>query len=130
MSKEFRTFWKMKKSSLIAQIKAAVIAQVHHSKEPMKENFSSYPVQIACTMNTPPEQNFFSSVEESTIESTLQLRKSKKQRALYYMKWVWQEIVLFILITVLRLALSLSLKKETGWPHLEFKNKAIQKGET
>jgi AraC-like DNA-binding protein len=114
------------KSSLIAQIKTAVIAQIHHSKEPMKENFSSYLSQRLHHEYTALSK-LFSSVEGITIEKYITAQKIEKAKELLYYDEMSLAEIAFQLDYSSSAYLSSQFKKETGMTPSEFKKQSDPK---
>jgi AraC-like DNA-binding protein len=114
------------KSSLIAQIKAAVIAQVHHSKEPMKENFSSYLSERLHHEYTALSK-LFSAVEGITIEKYITAQKIEKAKELLYYDQMNLAEIAFQLDYSSSAYLSSQFKKETGMTPSEFKKQSDPK---
>jgi AraC-like DNA-binding protein len=108
------------KSSLIAQIKAVVIAQVHHSKESMKENFSSY-LSKRLHHEYTALSKLFSSVEGITIEKYITAQKIEKAKELLYYDEMSLAEIAFQLDYSSSAYLSSQFKKETGMTPSEFK---------
>lgn len=114
------------KSSLIAQIKAAVIAQVHHSKNPMNENFSSYLAEHLNHEYTALSK-LFSSVEGVTIEKYITAQKIEKAKELLYYNQMSLAEIAFQLDYSSSAYLSSQFKKETGMTPSEFKKQSDPK---
>ena len=114
------------KSSLIAQIKTAVIAQVHHSKEPMKENFSSY-LSKRLHHEYTALSKLFSSVEGITIEKYITAQKIEKAKELLYYDEMSLAEIAFQLDYSSSAYLSSQFKKETGMTPSEFKKQSDPK---
>lgn len=114
------------KSSLIAQIKAAVIAQIHYSTSPMKENFSSY---LADRLNHEYTSlsKLFSSVEGITIEKFITRQKIEKAKELIFYDQVSLAEIAFQLDYSSTAYLSSQFKKETGMTPSEFKKQSDPK---
>lgn len=108
------------KSSLIAQVKAAVIEQIHHTKEPMKENFSSF---LAKKLNHEYTalSKLFSSVEGITIEKFITSQKIEKAKELLYYDQLSLAEIAFQLDYSSSAYLSSQFKKETGMTPSDFK---------
>lgn len=114
------------KSSLIAQIKTAVIDQVHHSKEPMKENFSSY-LSKRLHHDYTALSKLFSSVEGITIEKYITAQKIEKAKELLYYDEMSLAEIAFQLDYSSSAYLSSQFKKETGMTPSEFKKQSNPK---
>jgi len=108
------------KSSLIAQIKAAIISKIHHSSSPMKENFSTF---LANWLNQEYSSisRIFSSIEGITIEKYITAQKIEKAKELLYYDEMSLAEIAFQLDYSSSAYLSSQFKKETGMTPSEFK---------
>jgi AraC-like DNA-binding protein len=114
------------KSSLIAQIKAAIISKIHHSSSPMKENFSTF---LANRLNQEYSSisRLFSSVEGITIEKYITAQKIEKAKELLYYDEMSLAEIAFQLEYSSSAYLSSQFKKETGMTPSEFKKQSDPK---
>ncbi len=114
------------KSTLIAQIKAAIISQVHHASAPMTENFSSF---LAKKLNHEYTSlsKLFSSVEGLTIEKYITRQKIEKAKELLYYDEMSLAEIAFKLDYNSAAYLSSQFKKETGMTPSEFKKQSDPK---
>jgi len=108
------------KSKLISQIKAIIVEQIHHNKEPMTINFSSL-----LTDKTNHEYSslsrLFSSTEGITIEKYILKQKIERVKELiFYNELTLSEIAFEIGYSSVA-HLSTQFKKETGMSPTEFK---------
>lgn len=114
------------KSSLIAQIKAAIISQIHYESAAMKENFSSF---LAKKLNHEYTSlsKLFSSVEGITIEKYITAQKIEKAKELLYYDQMSLSEIAFQLDYSSSAYLSSQFKKETGMTPSEFKKQSDPK---
>ncbi|WP_421877558.1 AraC family transcriptional regulator [Marinoscillum sp.] len=108
------------KSAIIAQIKSAIIEQVHYSKEPLKVNFSTY-LSEKIHQEYGSLSRLFSSVEGVTIEKFITSQKIEKVKELLH----YDELNLSQIAHQLDYSsvahLSSQFKKETGMTPSAFK---------
>lgn len=108
------------KSSLIAQIKTAIIAQIHHSQESLMVNFSTFLTEKLHHEYTYLSR-LFSSVEGITIEKFITAQKTERVKELlcYDEKSLSEIAYLMDYSSVAHL--SAQFKKETGMTPSTFK---------
>lgn len=114
------------RSSLIAQIKATIISQIHHSSTPMTENFSTF-LSKKLKHEYTSLSKLFSSVEGMTIEKFITAQKIEKAKELLYYDEVSLAEIAFTLDYNSAAYLSAQFKKETGMTPSDFKKQSDPK---
>ena len=108
------------RTSLISQIKTLIVEQIHHSKEPLKENFSTF-----LSANLHHEYTYlsrlFSSVEGITIEKYIAKQKIEKVKELLFYDELTLSEISFQMDYSSAAYLSTQFKKETGMTPTQFK---------
>ncbi|MGJ8760229.1 MAG: helix-turn-helix domain-containing protein [Polaribacter sp.] len=109
-----------KKQKIITQIKALIIAQVHHSKESLNINFSDY-ISDELHHDYASLSRLFSSVEGITIERFILKQKIEHvKELLFYKEYSLSEIAIQMNYSSVA-HLSAQFKKETGMSPSQFK---------
>lgn len=114
------------KSTLITQIKTAIISQIHHSNIVMKENFSTFLAKQLDHEYTSLSK-LFSSVEGITIEKFITAQKIEKAKELILYDQMSLAEIAFQLDYNSAAYLSAQFKKETGMTPSEFKKQSNPK---
>ncbi len=108
------------KSALISQIKSLIIQQIHHSKDPLQVNFSTF-LSEKLNQEYTSLSRLFSSVEGITIEKFITKHKIERIKELL----IYDEMSLSELADLMDYSsvayLSSQFKKETGMTPSEFK---------
>ena len=108
-------------SKTIAQIKATIVEQIHHNKEPLKVNFSTL-LSDKLNQDYTSLSKLFSLIEGMTIEKYILKQKIEKVKELItYDELNLSEIALFLNYSSVA-HLSSQFKKETGITPTSFKN--------
>jgi len=111
---------KDKNATLIGQIKSLVIAQIHHSDEPLTVSFSSY-ISEKLKHEYSSLSKLFSSVEGITIERFILKQKIERVKEyIFYNELTLSEISFQMGYSSVA-HLSTQFKKETGMSPTEFK---------
>jgi AraC-like DNA-binding protein len=108
------------KSALISQIKSLIIGQIHHSEEPMSENFSSFLAEKLEHEYTSLSR-LFSQVEGITIEKFITRQKVERVKEFLFYDQLSLSEIAFKLGYSSAAYLSSQFKKETGMTPSEFK---------
>jgi AraC-like DNA-binding protein len=108
------------KSKVIAQIKATIIEQIHHSKERLTVNFSTL-LSDRLNQDYTNLSKLFSSVEGITIEKYVLKQKIEKVKELIVYNELNLSEIAFQLDYSSVAHLSSQFKKETGMTPTEFK---------
>ncbi|WP_166384603.1 MULTISPECIES: helix-turn-helix domain-containing protein [unclassified Polaribacter] len=109
-----------KSQKMITQIKALIVAQIHHSKEPLTINFSDY-IADKLQHEYASLSRLFSSVEGITIEKFILKQKIEHvKELLFYKEYTLSEIAFQMNYSSVA-HLSAQFKKETGMSPSQFK---------
>ncbi len=113
------------KSKLIAKIKSLIIDQIHHKKETLKVNFSTYLAE-EINQDYSSLSRLFSSVESITIEKFITMQKVEKVKELI----CYKELTLSEIADEMGYSsishLSAQFKKETGMSPSLFRKSVTQ----
>lgn len=109
-----------KNQKIITQIKSLIVAQIHHSKEPLTINFSDY-ISEKMNHDYASLSRLFSSVEGITIERFILKQKIELvKELLFYKENTLSEIAVQMNYSSVA-HLSAHFKKETGMTPSQFK---------
>ncbi|QVY65892.1 AraC family transcriptional regulator [Polaribacter sp. Q13] len=109
-----------KNQKIITQIKALIVAQIHHSKEPLIINFSDF-IADKLQHEYASLSKLFSSVEGITIEKFILKQKIEHvKELLFYKEYTLSEIAIQMNYSSVA-HLSAQFKKETGMSPSQFK---------